>query len=206
MTPELVTVNEHESAAQVIEKLRQESLQDEIFYVYVVDEARRLLGTVPLRRLVTAPPDQRVADFMQTHIVTVPADADQEDAARMAVKYDLFALPVVDTNGRILGRITVDDLMEVLEEEASEDMLTLAGTGEEELETRSVFGVAKVRIPWLLLCLFGSLLSGLVIRHFGATIVEAVALASFIPAIMAMGNPAKGAPRGRGSNKSASFS
>jgi len=162
-------------------------LQDEIFYVYVIDEDDRLLGTVPLRKLVTAPKDKPVKELMYTDMVTVPADMDQEEAARLAVKYDLLALPVVDSDGRVLGRITVDDLMEVMEEEANEDILTLAGTGEEALESRSVFGLAKVRIPWLLLCLAGSVLSALVLERFNATLSQAMALAFFIPAIMAMG-------------------
>ena len=187
MTPEFFAVSPHETAAQVTDQLRQEALQDEIFYVYVIDTGNHLLGTVPLRRLVTAPKNQPVQELMRSDVVTVPADMDQEDAARLAVKYDLLALPVVDSEGRVLGRITVDDLMEVLEEEASEDILTLAGTGEEALENRSVLSLAKVRIPWLLLCLAGSVLSAMVLERFNATLSQAMALAFFIPAIMAMG-------------------
>jgi len=187
MTPEIFSVYPEKTAEEVIDKLRHASLADEIISIYVVNEQGRLLGMVPLRKLITAPKDQPVGKLMLTDVVTVQADMDQEEAARYALKYDLLAIPVVDTDGRLVGRITMDDVMEVMEEEASQDMLRLAGTTEQTLETRSVLSTARLRIPWLLVCLLGCTLSAIVLEHFGATLAEAVALAFFIPAIMAMG-------------------
>jgi magnesium transporter len=112
---------------------------------------------------------------------------DREEAASLVTHYDMLALPVVDEKNRLLGVITIDDAMDALQEEATEDIYKLAGTSNDELLSKSAFKVAQIRLPWLFVCLIGSLFSGLVIRLFSGTLSQAVAIASFIPAIMAMG-------------------
>jgi magnesium transporter len=128
-----------------------------------------------------------VRDLLEEKLITVPVDMDQEEVARMFNKHNLLAMPVVDSSGMLLGRITVDDVMEVIEEEATEDAFKLAGTDDAELKSESVFKIARVRFIWLLICLGGTLLSGVVIRFFEATLEHVIALAAFIPSIMAMG-------------------
>ena len=187
MTSRLIAVGEEMTVADATARLREWSdLAEEIFYLYVVDDAERLLGTVSLRRLILADQDTRIRQLTDHDPIAVRADTDQEEIAHIFAEYNLPALPVVDEEGRLVGRVTVDDIVEVMEEEATEDIYVMAATSSEELEERSVLGVVRRRIPWLLVCLFGTLLSGGVLKVFH----EALNMASlllFVPAIMAMG-------------------
>jgi magnesium transporter len=122
-----------------------------------------------------------------SNVISVAPDVDREEAARLVTQYDMLALPVVDEQNRLLGVVTIDDAMDTLQEEATEDIYKLAGTSDDELLSRSAFRVAQLRLPWLFVCLGGSLFSGFIIRIFSGTISQAIAIASFIPAIMAMG-------------------
>ena len=187
MTPVLVRVREDLTVGDAVAQLRSADIEDEVFYVYAIDASERLVGTVPLRRLVTSATDLPIANIMNTEVESVPAAADQELIAQAFEKYDLFAVPVVDDTGRLLGRITVDDVVEVIEEEMTEDIYKMAGTDDAELATDSVFKVARIRMSWLLTCLAGTMVAGLLIHTFEGTLAHAFVLAAFIPAIMAMG-------------------
>jgi len=187
MTPELVAVDQNMTAAETVVHLRSLGERAFSFYVYVVDHQHRLLGLVRLRKLVTVPPTTMLKDIMDTDVHSVRAEADQEEIASMFRRYGLPAMPVVDKDGTLLGRITVDDVLEVAEEEATEDAYKLAGTTDQELASTSVVRIAGVRLPWLLICLCGTVVSALVMSTFRQTISSLPVIAFFIPAIMAMG-------------------
>ena len=190
MTPTLISVSTNMAVAETIEYLRTKAGTDEVFYVYVVDSEGHLFGTVSLRNLVTARPDTKIQAIADPDPISMNVLADQEEIAGIFRRYDLFAVPVVDDMGKLLGRITIDDVMHVIEEEATEDVYKMAGTDDEELESRSSFRIALIRLPWLLSCLIGSFLSGAVIYTFQMTLDKAIALAAFIPAITATGGNA----------------
>jgi magnesium transporter len=123
---------------------------------------------------------------MYTDLITVPPEMDQQEAAGIAMKYDLVSLPVVDNNGILLGRITIDDLIDVVEEEAHEDISYMAGTGDEEVTERSALKVTRERIPWLLVGLFGGIIAALVMSNFETSLTRVIELAFFVPVIMGM--------------------
>ncbi len=187
MTPDLVVAHGNTTVSKVIDALRKEAEDAEIFDLYVVDGDDRLLGTVSLHRLVTARPQALMSDLMDRDVITVAPETDQEDISQLFTRYDLLAVPVVDTDGKLVGQITIDDIVDVIHEEATEDIYKMAGTSNEEMERPSVFGVAFTRLPWLMLCLLGSFLSGIVIHTFDVTLEKVITLAAFIPVIMATG-------------------
>jgi magnesium transporter len=187
MTSRLVAVREEMSVAAAIAHLREWADEDQIFYIYAVDKQEHLLGTVSIRRLLLARPEVLIRDLTRGEPIAVHTDTDQEEIARLFQEYDLLALPVVDGEGRLVGQVTVDDIVDVIAEEATEDMYVMAATSSEEREERSVLGVVRRRLPWLLVCLGGTLLSGGVIEAFHETLARVSALLLFVPAIMAMG-------------------
>ena len=142
MTPDLILAHEGSTVSEVIDALRKEAEDAEIFELYVVDEEDRLLGVVSLHRLVTARPQTRMADLMDREVITVAPETDQEEIAQLFSRYDLLAAPVVDAEGKLVGQITVDDVMDVIQEETTEDIYKMAGTSGQEMERPSVFGVA----------------------------------------------------------------
>jgi magnesium transporter len=156
--------------------------------VYVVDDEERLVGTVELSRLLLSRRDKNISDLMDAPIAKVLPDTDQEQVARIFKKYGIFALPVVDKEGRLLGRILHDDVIDVVVEEAEEDALKQAGTSTEELLYRDrVLPVARVRLPWLIVTLFGSMVSAKLIHFYEGVLDQALVLAAFIPVVTAMG-------------------
>lgn len=187
MTSEFTVLKADISVDEAIQYLRGNKPERQIFYIYVVGEGEELLGTISIDRLITTEPSTKLRELILTNIISVTPEVDREEAAKLVSQYDMLALPVVDEKDRLLGVVTIDDAMDVMQDEATEDIYKLAGTSDDELLSRSAFKVAQIRLPWLFVCLTGSLFSGLVIRYFSGTISQAVAIASFIPAIMAMG-------------------
>ena len=187
MTTEFTALKEDMTTDQALQHIRKHPPGRQIFYVYINDQEGRFLGTVPLDRLVTEGTNARLGDMAVPNVITVTPDADREEVAMLMIQYDMLTLPVVDDQDRLLGIITIDDAMDILQREATEDIYKLAGTSDDELLSKSAFKVAQIRLPWLFICLAGSLFSGFVIRLFSGTISQAIAIASFIPAIMAMG-------------------
>jgi magnesium transporter len=182
MTTEFVSVREDVTAQEAIEILRATAPDAEtVYYVYVVDKENRLVGVVSLRELILSAPTTRVADIMRTEVVRVDVNTDQEEVARIVAKYDFLAVPVVDARNRLLGIVTVDDILDVVEEEATEDILRLANI---EYEGRyfdsGVVKRATKRLPWLVALMFGELLAGHVIANFSATLSAITALAFFM--------------------------
>jgi len=188
MASELVYLNRDKTVSDAIELIRLAAEQfDEIHNIYVTDGARRLVGVFPLSRLVLAQPNTKLADIMDPDVVSVSTDTDQEEVARVFSKYDLIAMPVVDPAGVLVGRITVDDIIDVIHEEADEDISLMAGTREDELHEESAMRISRIRLPWLVIGAAGGLCSALVMRHFSLSLERVLALAFFVPVITAMG-------------------
>jgi magnesium transporter len=190
MTSALVAVEENKTVGEAFDQIRESASEEAVFYVFVVDPERRLVGEVELSKLVIARPETPIRQITNIDVISVTVDADQEKVARLLTRYDLVAIPVVDHAGKLVGRVTFDDVAEVLEEEATEDAYKQAGTADEELMSSSPLHVARVRLPWLLVCLGGTTVSALVVHAFQATYGEVLVLTSFIPMIMAMGGNA----------------
>lgn len=190
MTPAFVSVDPHLRADQTVVALRQVSQEAEtINYVYVTDNEDHLLGVLSLRNLVLSPPDRRVEDLMVRETISVPVMADQEVAARTLNEYNLLAIPVVDEDGRLLGIITSDDVADILEAEATEDIERLGGSEplDEPYLGASVFLLWRKRIVWLLLLFFGAAYTTTVLQYFESELNTAVALAFFIPLLIGTG-------------------
>jgi len=154
-----------------------------VYYLFVVDGDTHLVGVVSLRQLVIAPPGAHVGQIMNRDVIYVEAYDDQEDAARLMSRYDLLALPVVDEQQRLLGVITHDDLVEVLEEEATEDIYRLGGVPEEQPTDMPIPVVLKARLPWLVINLGTAMASALVLSIFESTIARVAVLAAFFPIV-----------------------
>jgi magnesium transporter len=186
MTPDVVALQPGETVDDAIRYLRSVAEDTPIAAVYVVDEERRLLGFVRLRRMVTARPAALLGDIMSTDVISVPVDTDQEEVADIVDKYDFMAIPVVDTDHRLAGVVTVDDILDVIEEEATEDIYKMAGSSIEEEESESILHVARYRLPWLLVCLAGTQLSSMVLVYASREVVLYEQMSVFTAAIMAM--------------------
>jgi magnesium transporter len=156
---------------------------DDVYYLFVVDEEVRLVGVVSLRQMVIVPPWTRVGEIMDPDVFHVRADADREEAARLMARYDLLALPVVDQAHRLLGLITHDDLVKVLEEEATEDIYRLGGVPEESPPDVPIPAALRTRLPWLVLNLATALASATVLSLFEGTIARVAVLAAFFPIV-----------------------
>ncbi|MBE0476288.1 MAG: magnesium transporter [Coriobacteriia bacterium] len=183
MTPEVTTVTEDMTVQQVIEHLRGAAAENEsIYYVYVVEGDRRLIGVVSLRDLLVSSPETRVADILERDLITVEPDDDQEDVAETMSKYDLLAIPVVDESGRILGIVTVDDALDVLEAESAED-LALA-TGSPRQVGVGAWSWLGRKSGWLIVWAVLGVGAALVLWAFSATISAFVASVLFIPLVL----------------------
>jgi len=191
MTTEYISLPGDIPVEEAIARLREIAQEAEtIYYVYVVDEGNHLIGVLSLRELIASVDGTLLKNIMRCNVISVNASLDQEEVARVVSKYDLLAVPVVDDEERLLGIITVDDVIDVMEQEATEDIYRLAGASEVEgmeLTRASVGKVARLRLPWLLISMIGGIVSGTVIGAFENIIEAIVVLAVFIPVIMGMG-------------------
>lgn len=188
MTTEYVALPHSMTAAQAIEYLRHRAPDAEtVYYVYVVTRKRQLVGVLSLRDLITAPVDSTLESFMQTNVISVNAAVDQEEVAQAVARYDLLAVPVVDDDNILVGIVTVDDVIDVIEEEVTEDIHRMGGTlrGEDDLD--AAFVRVKKRLPWLIILLFGNMIGAYVLRSFTSTLEAVVVLAYFIPVLIDMG-------------------
>ncbi len=190
MTGQRIAMPPHRLAGEAIDELR--ALRPDAtqpFYIYVTDADGRLGGVVNLRSLLIAPPGTPIGDIAVRDVVSVTASTDQEEAARLFKRYKLLSLPVVDDDGRLLGAITADDLIDVLEDEATEDMFRQVGVHEDE-DLRSVLRSVRFRLPWLLVNLVTVLLAGFVVSLFESTVAQVAVLAAFLPVVAGQGGNA----------------
>ena len=175
------------SAADATQCIRDQSEDVDVpFYVYVTDTDDRLSGVVPLRRLVTCPQDTTVRSIMMSDPFTVNLNDDREEAAQLARKYDLMAIPVVDDNHRLMGVIPGDSLFDVMEEEATEDMYRMAGLSEDDRIFSPVSTAFSQRFPWIWVNLFTAFTASMVVRAFHGTIESVATLVAFMPIVAGM--------------------
>lgn len=190
MQSDFVAVAPYWTVGQVIEHAREtDDLPDTFSEIFVVDPAFRVIGSIDLSRLLRAKKEVAVSAIMETDLDTVLATADQEEVARQFERYDLMSAPVIDENGKLVGVITVDDVVEVIQEEADEDMLALGGVGDESIGG-TVVQTAQSRVPWLIVNLGTAVLASFVIKMFDATIEQMVALAVLMPVVASIGGNA----------------
>jgi magnesium transporter len=169
-------------AIELVRKLADdiENLQN----VFVVDHAGMLIGSIPVLDLLLHEPLEKVTDVMQERPISVPVTMDQEAVASLFGKYDVFSLPVVDAAGRLVGRITVDDIIDVMEEEASEDIARIAGTDEEEFGEKSALRISRARMPWLVVAMVGEIVNAMNMSRYEVSIQTMVTLAFFVPLVI----------------------
>lgn len=191
MTTEFVSVKETMTIDETLKFLRDIAPNAETpYYIYVLDDQDILKGIVPIRAILTSLPDVLLKDVMLENVATIPASMDQEDVSNIFQKYGYMAMPVVNEEHVMLGIITVDDIMEVLSDEHTEDMYRLAGLDEEEEIDGSVLDSIRSRLPWLLVNLVTAILASATVSLFDATISKVVALAVFMPLVTGMGGNA----------------
>jgi magnesium transporter len=187
MDPVLISVTEDATVAEAVSKIRAAEIDEDFFSVFVVDSNGKFVGDVRIRHLITSPENKHIKELLDPDAIFIYADADQEEVRNTFSKNDLITAPVLDRNNRLIGRITADRIIEVAEEEAAEDLYTMAGTDPDELDTFSMFNAARVRMTWLLPCLLGTAVTALVMtffRDFNPTVF--VAAVSFAPMIAAI--------------------
>lgn len=189
MTTKFSALDEKMTAEEAIDALRARGLDgsDEILYLYVVDELQRLTGVVPIRRLVTAQPDTPVRALAIREMLSTGPDADQEEVAQLVARYDLLAIPVTDVDGTMLGVITVDDVIDVITEEATQDIYNLAGLSEEDRVFTSARVSIRKRLPWMMVNLVTAFGAGAIVGLFESTLDEMVSLAIFLPVVAGIG-------------------
>ncbi len=194
MTPEFVYLNKGMTVGQAIQKIRQVGVAKETIYTCYVTEARKLIGVISLSDLITAQDDTKIEDLMSENIISVKTKDDKEEVAATLAKYDLLALPVVDGENRLVGIVTVDDAIDVLQDENTEDIEKMAAilpTDKPYFKT-GVFETFFKRIPWLLLLMVSATFTGMIITGFEAKLAASVVLTAFIPMLMDTGGNAGG--------------
>lgn len=194
MTKDYVTLKPNLTVDQAIEQLRNTAPDAEtIYYVFVVDEEEQLLGVISLRELIVSKGEVLIADIMNQHVIAVHENADQEEVARIVSKYDFLVVPVVDENNKLKGIITIDDVIDVIEEEATEDIFKFAGSSdledfeEDDSSLKRIVYAVRSRLPWLIITIFGGLLSASVISRFSGALSANATLALFMPLLAGMG-------------------
>jgi magnesium transporter len=188
MSVDPFSLSENTTAAEAVTNIQSSEDAEMVFYLYVTDEKEKLTGVVSLRDLVVAPPNSTLKSFMLTNVVAVTTDTDQEEVARQVSRYNLLAIPVVDADNTLLGIVTVDDVVDVIREEATEDFLQMAGIGKDrEILMKSTWENARLRLPWLFASWIGGTAAVYIIGWYQEMLTSIVALAAFIPVIVGMG-------------------
>ncbi|MEE9430443.1 MAG: magnesium transporter [Melioribacteraceae bacterium] len=188
MTSNFVYVKEDALVKDAIGEVRKNADEfDNIFHIYVLRHNDELLGTVELKSLLITPLREDIINILEEDLITVTPDIDQEEVANMMDKYDLVSLPVIDKQNKMLGRITVDDVIDVIQDEASEDIQKIAGLSEEQESSDSIFRISRIRLPWLIVALMMELVAALVLQGYEEYIKSIFIATFFIPVVMAMG-------------------
>jgi magnesium transporter len=188
MAKEYIRANKNWNVVQTINEIRRQAENvEKIYSIYVVNNRQQLLGRVSLKKIVLAAEDTRIEDIYDDEVVSVPTHMDQEHVAEIMRKYDLESVPVVNSKNKLVGRITVDDILDVIREEADEDIQAMSGISDTVDEYDSVFKLTKARLPWLMIGIVGGLLGAGFIGFFEEGLTKVTALAFFIPLITATG-------------------
>ncbi len=185
---EFVSVKADVTLRDAIETIREKKEEVEnLYYLWVIDDFERLVGVISLKDLLLEPPERKVSDIMNPEVISVDVHTDQEEVVQLVKKYDLVNIPVVDGRHRLVGRITHDDIIDVIEEEVDEDISLMAGVIDQEIAEESTMKISKARLPWLIMGIFGGILAALVINQFESSLEKIIALSFFFPVVMAMG-------------------
>ena len=193
MTPDFISLQKEWTVQEAMAHIKQVGMDTETIYTcYVKDGAYKLVGIVSLRTLVIAPDEERIMNLMHTDFVCVQVDDDQEEVSEAFKKYGFLAMPVVDKEGRLVGIITVDDILDVIEEENTEDIERMAGIidmeqSDEDYLDKSVWKHARNRLPWLLFMMFSAMVTGAVLNAFEEQLSTVIVLVSYIPLLMGTG-------------------
>ena len=184
MGTEMVVVNENWSMPECLKEMRQQAEElDEIYYVYVVDDDERLKGVFPLKKMITNPSVSKIKHVMKKDPVSVKTDTPIEEVAQVFEKYDLVAVPVIDSIGRLVGRITVDDVMDEVREQAEREYQLASGISQDVETTDTIYTQTSARLPWLLIGMFGGLTNSIILGNFETGFITNPAMALFIPLI-----------------------
>jgi magnesium transporter len=189
MQAELLAVPQEATIADTIKHVREHGKDLEgLANIFVINSRKQVVGQMSLRRLILSDPGDIVAEVMDTSVRPIPVEMDQEDVARIFQKYDIISAPVVESDVSLVGRITIDDVIDIIEDEISEDVLRMAGTHEDELVYGDqIWKISRLRLPWLLTTLVGGLLTGYLLWLFKVALADAIVLVTFVPVIMALG-------------------
>jgi len=187
MAREFIVIHESSSIYDAIMEVKKQAEEvEEVYDLYVVDDHGVLVGTLDLKSLIIKPSYKKVSEVMDTEFLSVPVSMDQEEVAQIMQEHDLVAVAVLNDDNKLVGQITIDDIVDVIREEAEEDIQRLTGVVEEDFSDKTLRIVAA-RLPWLMIGLFGEMISGMVIKGFETTLSQMVILYAYIPLIMAMG-------------------
>ncbi len=189
MSPDFMCLDEELTAGEAISSIQKRSEEKEmVFYLYITHGDNRLGGVVSLRELLMHPPHRQLKNIMNSNVISVTTDTDQGEVAHVVSQYNILAVPVVDSNYNLVGIITVDDIIDVIREEATEEFLQMAGAGKDrEILLKSTKDSAMLRAPWLFASLVGGIMAIFIIGSFEEELKQVIALASFIPVVMGMG-------------------
>ena len=188
MAKEFIKANKNWTVVQTIEEIRRQAENvDKIFSIYVVDNKDKLQGRVALKKIILSSSETKIADIYEEDVVSVPTYMDQEEVAEIMRKYDLESIPVVNVKNKLVGRITVDDILDVMREQSDEDIQAMTGFTDDVEESDSVFRISKARLPWLLIGVVGGLMGSQIIDFFEEGLQAYIALTAFIPLVAATG-------------------
>ena len=188
MATEVFTLYQNTTCGDALKTLQDQQDAEMVFYLYVTDEDESLVGIASLRALATTQADILLKDIMEKRVHSVRPETDQEDVAQIVAQYNYLAVPVIDSDNRLLGIVTVDDVVDVIREEATEDFLQMAGAGKDrEILLKSSWENAKVRLPWLFASWIGGIVAAYIIGKYEHMLESIIALAAFIPVIIGMG-------------------
>lgn len=188
MYTDVFTLHEETRAKEAIAALQDQEEAEMVFYLYAIDNEGALTGVISLRDLVTTPSDTMLKDIMTKKVQAVRPETDQEEVARIVSQYNFLAVPVIDSDEKLLGIVTVDDVVDVIREEATEDFLKMVGAGEDrEILLKSSWENARIRLPWLFASWVGGIIAAYIIGVFDNILQNTIALAAFIPVIIGMG-------------------
>jgi len=185
---EFVAVNAEATVSDAVGMIREKREEvGSLYHIWVVDDFERLVGVISLKDLLFEPPERKIKEIMNPEVISVTAHTDQEEVVNLVKKYDLVNIPVIDDLHRLVGRVTHDDIIDVIEDEADEDISLMAGVIRQEITEDSPLKISRARLPWLIVGLLGEIVSALVISRFEGSLEKIIALSFFFPVIMAMG-------------------
>ncbi|MFZ3089965.1 MAG: magnesium transporter [Nitrospirota bacterium] len=190
MIPQFFALSENTTVQQAIKALQKAKDVEMVFYIYVTDDKGRLVGVLSIRQLLLVPPRKQLKDIMVRDVISVTTDMDQEEVARRVARYNILAIPVVDKENKLVGIITVDDIIDVIKDEATEDIYKMAGLNIDERALDPIFSSIRRRLPWLYINLLTAILAASVVGLFTNTIQTFAILAAYMPIVAGMGGNA----------------